>query len=148
MKLLTSFLIVCVLALAGCSKDNPSDPGTNPTTNNSMKATINGTAWSSSSVVAIRQTGMLQIGGSTNDQTSGSQITVGLLNPAVGTYDMSTASNGLINVIRYNNGSAQSEFASSGTVTVTTSSDTEIAGTFSCTAGQFTVTNGEFKVKF
>lgn len=148
MKFLYSFIIVCALALVGCSKDNPADPGTNPTADNVVKATINGSAWSSTSAVVVRNMGIVGITGTTNNQAGGYQIAISLFKSEVGTYDLGQMMSGSITIVRYNNGSASSEASTAGTVTITTSNDQEIIGTFSCNAGVYTVTNGSFKVKF
>jgi len=148
MKVLYTLVIVCVLALVGCSKDNPSDPGTNPTTNNSMTASINGAPWYSSAATAIRNSNGLQISGTVDNQSNGYQVTVHVFKSDVGTYDMGSLSNGAITVIRYGDGSLRSEMAMKGTVTITASSAAEVVGTFSCRTERYDIANGEFKVKF
>jgi hypothetical protein len=157
MRLTTSvaMLATCVL-LAGCGGGGNEDL-TGPSSNGSMSATINGTAWSATTVTQASRAGnVLAIGGNNPSW----QVLLTIPNvTAPGTYTVA-ASGGTMQLVQANAGGAAwtaSILGGQGTVTVTTLSAERAVGTFSFTGnatagtpagGTRNVTAGQFDVRF
>jgi hypothetical protein len=151
---------LCVLALcsflaltAACSDDEPTSP--TGTTDPSMKAKVDGSAWTATSVTATKLgAGMTVITGLAAD---GSVVKFELNGVSqTGTYDVTKTSTD-INAA-YINGSMEYWVpgqAASGTMAITQFDATHVAGTFSFTGTRFqnssekaVVTDGAFYAKF
>lgn len=147
MKYLTLTSLILVLLISACQKDS------NPA---SMKATIDGTSWSSVTRVTkhIASTKMFTIVGTS---ASGDVIDITIRGDEVGNYSSSTsidsASAQVGGIYKPDASAATTDFfvSTSGSVSITEIDESEqtISGTFSFTMSKLTetksITNGEFK---
>jgi hypothetical protein len=157
-----ALVLASLVALGACSKKND-DPTPTPTTTSSVTWTADNTTYSAAVTnVAVQGTDMVVTGIATS---SSGNNTVSLLVPAAtGTYSLAGATDNVNYLMSYNvNSSSLNATAyvasnlrnnGSGTVTVTTYSATEVAGTFSFTGDNASggsdtkaVTNGKFSIK-
>lgn len=153
-RVLASFTALALLA--GCGGGGNEDL-TGPSSNGTMSATINGTAWSATTVTQASRAGnVLTIGGSNPSW----QLLLTIPNvTAPGTYTVA-ATGGTMQLVQANAGGAAwtaSMLGGTGSLTVTTLSSTRAVGTFTFTGnatagtpagGTRNVTAGQFDVRF
>ncbi len=152
MRLLATALILALTSAACTSgSDVTGTSSPKPLANGSMRATIDGTAWSATpSVTASNRGGVIGVGGTDATQT----IAFALAANVPGTYVLGplnpancelTTTGGVVWTAAGNVGS--------GTITITSLTATDVAGTFSFTlvraggGASKTVTNGAFDIK-
>lgn len=134
-----------ILGMAACGDEGPTAPGSDGT----MTATIDGTPWTAATVSAVRSGNIVGVGAADFDQIG---LGFAFQDLGTGTYTIGPgeANNGLYNVGA--NSWNATQFQGSGTIVVTTSTPTRVAGTFEFEAvsvGQtpvttVSVTNGVF----
>jgi hypothetical protein len=149
----TALALVVVLA-SGCGGDS----GTNPGDDNTMSATVAGTAWSGTLAVQGTHGGNVLAVSGTNG-TYQIQLTVPGV-AATGTFNFGPGNLGVAQLVQVTTGTpawTSSLVGGAGSITVTTLTTTRAAGTFTFTAaaspgtsatGTRTVTNGTFDVQF
>ena len=133
-------LALCGMLIVGCEEDPVS--GDEP----SMKAEVDGDSWETSSVDATNSGSSIVITGAASD---GSAILLTIPSDAtVESHDLDALS-GYIAVYRPNSSTSLS--ATTGEITITAISDTEVSGTFEFTATDATTTidvdDGSFYAK-
>lgn len=134
--------IVGLIAFAGCKKSSSG-------TSYSIKATINGTSFSGVNCVAVSNSGFVVIDGySGSSATSTSlpiiELTLTGYNNTTGTFNIDGVTNNAI----IDSSLTSVPSATSGTITITTATSSEIVGTFNFTCSDGTkVTNGTFTAK-
>ena len=138
-------LLLMLTGLAACSDNSPTAPDPDGT----LTATIDGVPWSAQTVSAVRSGDVIGVGASDFDQTG---LGFAFEDNGPGTY---TIGPGEVNNGLYNVGAAgwnATAFQGSGSIVVTTATDTRVVGTFEFEAvsvGQtpettVSVTNGVF----
>ena len=157
-----ALVLASLVALGACSKKND-DPAPTPATTSGVTWTADNTNYSATVTnVAVQGTDMVVTGIA---PSSSGNNTVSLLVPAAtGTYSIAGATSNVNYSMSYNVNSSSTNATvyvasnlrdnGAGTVTVTTYSATEVAGTFSFTGDNAsggtdtkTVTNGKFSIK-
>jgi hypothetical protein len=158
-RIRAALAVILTLALTACGgSKNPASPGGSGGGSHFMRATIDGSSWSSSSTlvnlgVNHSQPGLYIM---TGGGTTGYSIVLDLYNiSGPGTYPLGvgiSVAGGIATLSQVNAGWSTALTGVSGTVTITDLSDTHIAGTFSFTAtplsggatGAKSVTAGSF----
>lgn len=151
----TASVALATLLVIGCGDDNGTGPGGN---NNSMTASVAGTAWDGSLAIQASRAGNVFTIGGTNG-TYQIQLTVPNVT-AAGTYNFGPGNPGIAQVIQVTAGFAAWTSAlvgGTGTLTLTTLTATGATGTFTFNGiaspgtpatGTRAVTNGSFNVTF
>jgi hypothetical protein len=155
------FLALALLltpALAGCDSGSDDDNGGNSGGDNSggISATVDGAAFSPDSVNPTFDGGVLQV---TGIRGTADQLTIAVPNASQGTFNISQTSQVMImyreGTTAYQANGVTALGGASGTVTISSLSESGASGTFSGTlldaatgGGTITVTDGSFDVTF
>ncbi len=158
-RLTLAFLLIGILALAGCGgdDDNPTNPGGGGGNQSAgVSATVNGSSWNAVAVQAVNNSGIVGIGAS----EAGAYSSIGLGWQDTGassyTFGVGTVANGTVIGTDGTTWQASGNMGS-GSINVTALDATHVSGTFSFTAQRIlgsaepetiTVTGGTFDVDF
>lgn len=129
---------------SGGTNWNPGSGGNNGGINyGTMSAKINGTQWTATSTIVSTQIGFQVIGQDNNGKGIAVQMTS---YNGPGTYTIGFGSTGNVSAVSVIDPNAAMEMLLSGTVVITSDQNNSVAGTFSATGTNFTVTEGKFNV--
>jgi len=108
-----------------------------------MSAKINGTQWTATSTIVSTQIGFQVIG----QDNSGKGIAVQMTSyNGPGTYTIGFSNTGNVSAVSVIDPNSAMEMLLSGSVVITSDQNNSVAGTFSATGTNFTVTEGKFNV--
>jgi ABC-type glycerol-3-phosphate transport system substrate-binding protein len=149
------FLLSAAIACAGCGGSSTTDPGTSGTTSKVVKATVNGTAWTATTVSGAYISNALVVSGSSQN----GQISINVANvTGPGTFQLQLGNPNSGGAIWIDGtGVYQSQTSGgSGTITLTTAVLGHIKGSFNfvgnyqASVGQptktVTITSGQFDI--
>jgi hypothetical protein len=142
---------ILLVPLAACGGgDDPAGPGGGGA---GMSARVDGQSWTATFAHGVRDQASVVVGAA--GQGAGTQINFALVSKGTGTYPLGPAGDAAY-LTQGGNGWVTGASGGSGSVTLTTLTDTRIAGTFEFTAvpvtggasGTRTITQGSFDVEF
>ena len=143
-------LVFSVFLFAGCDSGSDDGDGGGGSGNGTLTATVGGSSFTATTIVALYTNGVLSIAGNLGATSPQRQINLNVPGAALGT-------RALFGTATYGEGSSLTDLkayaAISGSVTIDELSDSGAKGTFSFTGRandntEISVTNGEFDVTF